>query len=95
MTTTEFQKAVLAQINGSKDHGWGQLDSLAVIKAVVKSATGKDIAGEDELQIKQVINPSQFRQALEERKVLNESAKGSKRVKMAFMEFNVEATVKK
>lgn len=95
MTTKAYQEAVLAQINGNKEHGWGQADSLAVIKAIVKDATGKELAGEAEAQVKSLINPSQFRQILEDQKVLNESPKGSKRVKAAFTQFNVEAVAKK
>lgn len=95
MTREAFQKSVLAQINGNKDHGWGALDSLAVIKAIVKAETGKDLAGDAEAQVKSMVNPSQYRQILEDQKVLNESPKGSKRVKAAFNVFDVEAVAKK
>ena len=98
MTKQKFQAAVLARIGGNKNHGWGGEDSLTVILAIVKDfysdakMAGKEIDGDAKEQIKSLVNPSAYRQVLEDQKVLNESVKGSKKVKRDFNQFEVAAT---
>lgn len=65
-----------ARINGDKNHGWGVDDSLACIIAVIVEETGaKEIAENADFvsAIRELINPSQFRQKLETAKVLNKT----------------------
>lgn len=92
MTKEMFQKTVLTQINGDKNHGWGVEDCLTVVKAIVNDKNGKSLDDVSWAQVKSMINPSQYRQILEDQKVLNLSPKGSKKVKQDFNVFNVEAT---
>jgi hypothetical protein len=98
MTTKETaQKAIAKAINGDKNHGWGIDDSLAVIIALLREETGemygdkdKDgvVIGADLLaSIKQVINPSQFRQRLESAKLLNEQPKRAAKVESLLADF--------
>jgi len=66
MTPKEtFQKTVVKQINGNRNHGWGQKDSEAVVAAIWESETGEPIDPEVMKLIADVINPSAFRQKLE------------------------------
>ncbi len=69
-----------AQIAGNRKAGWGQADSLAVIEGVVaedaslsKAASVQQFTLSDEalLIIGNVVNPSAFRQQLEDPKGLN------------------------
>lgn len=75
-----FNKAVASRINGDKNHGWGVDDSLFVIEALYIDNTGEEKL-DDELRkhLREVINPSQFRQKLESAKLLNETPKRAKR----------------
>lgn len=79
-----FQKAVKARINGNKDHGWGVEDSLRVIIALVADNAGvepEDLEADPEFieAIRQVINPSAFRQRLENANILNKGSKVERR----------------
>lgn len=70
MTPKEtFQKSVVKQINGNRNHGWGQKDSEAVIAAIWESETGEKIDANVMALIADVINPSAFRQKLEKAKL--------------------------
>ncbi len=69
-----------AQINGNRSHGWGAKDSMAVIEGIVAEDASLSKCGdvakftlsEEALRIiGAVINPSAFRQQLEDPKGLN------------------------
>lgn len=69
-----FLASVSARVAGDRNHGWGAEDSLAVIKALFGASKGTwtdEVGG----LVKTVINPSQFRQALEDSDVLNRGVK--------------------
>lgn len=70
-----FGQAVKTRINGDKNHGWGVDDSVEVIVAVICEECG--VAKEDVKDIipliREVVNPSQFRQKLEAKGLLNKS----------------------
>lgn len=72
-----WQSAVKAQINGDKQHGWGQQDSIAVIQAVLCNETGSSAEDLKPLMalIEPLVNPSAFRQKLESQGVLAKSEK--------------------
>ena len=71
MTTKEsFQRAVAKRINGDKNHGWGIEDSLAVVVDLLTDE-GCEPTAECQCAIREVINPSQFRQKLETKGALN------------------------
>lgn len=75
-----FQKAVKKRINGNKDHGWGVEDSLSVIIELVADNAGvepKDLEADPEFieAIRNVVNPSAFRQRLENAGILNKGSK--------------------
>jgi hypothetical protein len=74
----KFQEQIKTQINGDKNHGWGADDSVAVILAVVAEETGTDVSDLSGIipLIKAVVNPSQFRQSLESKSILNKAASG-------------------
>lgn len=86
ITAEVFQTSVKAQIS-NKDAGWGQKQSLAVVKDMVKQATGEECSESLALAIGQVINPSAFRQVLEKQGLLNVQEKKSKRLDKAFSNF--------
>jgi hypothetical protein len=69
----EFREAVLAQIGGDKNHGWGLEDSFSVIDSLC------DIEPEAAPFIREVINPSAFRQVLEKRELLNKAPESGRR----------------
>ena len=78
MTNKEAMSAAIkSQIKGDKNHGWGQDDSYVVLLAIIANETGADAKeldhGEFGHLIKNLINPSAFRQALEKAGVLNET----------------------
>ena len=79
MTAQEqFAASVKQRINGDKNHGWGVDDSTEVILAVIANETGttrNDLDGVANI-IKGLVNPSAFRQQLENNGILN---KGEKR----------------
>lgn len=71
MTRKEtFNNAVKNAINGDKKHGWGVEDSLAVIKALCVDEMGESPDDEFFAYVKEVVNPSQFRQKLETAEIL-------------------------
>jgi hypothetical protein len=79
----QFADAVKAQIGGNKDHGWGADDSMAVIDQLIAENVAEITAAKglpEELSgfIKGVINPSQCRQRLESKKILNKSTREQK-----------------
>lgn len=82
-------RAVKAQINGNKDHGWGQDDSLAVIKALWEDNCGKPMDEGYAKAVARFINPSACRQWLESDKValLNKSGTKKARTDGWFAEF--------
>lgn len=68
------------QINGDRKHGWGAKDSMAVIENIVAEDAGlskcgdvtKYVLSEEATRIiSTVVNPSAFRQQLEDPKGLN------------------------
>lgn len=65
-----FRDAVKARINGNKAHGWGADDSMHVISELFKNETGEPLDEAVAQFIRQVVNPSAFRQKLEDAKVL-------------------------
>ena len=71
------QAAIKARIAGNKNHGWGVEDSYAVVLAIVACETGAEPKDLDSPEfgalIKQLINPSQFRQKLETANVLEKT----------------------
>lgn len=74
MTRNEtFAKAIKDRINGNKNHGWGSDDSTEVIMAMIASEVGEKPDDEFASFVKAVVNPSQFRQALEKKGTLNKS----------------------
>lgn len=70
-----FAASVDAQINGNKEHGWGQDDSTAVIMDLVAEFSGEiaaknnDVLQQCQKAIERVVNPSACRQWLESDKV--------------------------
>ena len=70
-----FLDAVKTRIAGNKDHGWGVDDSMAVIKALWEDNTGEAMDSLYEEQVKRVINPSAFRQRLEDAGALNKATR--------------------
>jgi hypothetical protein len=88
-----FQTAVKHRINGDRKHGWGVDDSQAVIIALIADETGgdvKDIEANKEFcaALKEVINPSQFRQKLESAKILDKAPTREQRVDNLLADFN-------
>lgn len=70
------QKAGKQRINNDKNHGWGVDDSLSCIIELIVNETGaEEIRDNKELvsAIRELVNPSQFRQKLETAGVLNKS----------------------
>ena len=82
-----FQNTVKACLNGNKEHGWGIDDSMKVIEACITKAIGKEPSEELKMAIKEVVNPSQFRQKLETQGLLTKEAK-KKRTENLFSKFN-------
>ena len=83
-----FNQGVKDAINGNKDHGWGADDSSGVIEGLIACEMPDGHAPSPELMayIKLLVNPSQFRQRLESKKVLNESTnKGRRGVSLDFI----------
>lgn len=79
-----FQRAVKERINGNKDHGWGVEDSLSVIIALVADNAGvepKDLEADPEFisAIRKVVNPSAFRQTLENAEILSKAGKAKRK----------------
>ena len=76
MTKTKLQtamgQAITAAIGGDKKHGWGIDDSVEVIETLIAEDAPDGYAPSDELMslIREVVNPSQFRQKLEAEKML-------------------------
>ena len=66
-----MKESVIAQIGGNRLHGWGSADSTAVIMDLIAEfapdVTEKNIEVIQALEqgVKQVVNPSAFRQSLE------------------------------
>lgn len=62
-----FAECVRAAIGGDKAHGWGIADSAEVIETLIAEDAPEGYAPSDECMklIREVINPSQFRQKLE------------------------------
>jgi len=66
MTSKEAAKAAVeARVAGDKNHGWGADDSMAVIAAIWESEVGEAMPSEAAGRIREVVNPSAFRQKLE------------------------------
>lgn len=65
-----FQEAVKAAIGEDRNHGWGVDDSCEVIETLIAEEMGEGKVPSEELMrfIKMVVNPSAFRQKLEETK---------------------------
>ena len=71
-----MKSSINAQINGKRDHGWGQADSVAVIEDLLAEFAG-DFNNADNMEvhdavmagINQVVNPSACRQWLESKNV--------------------------
>jgi hypothetical protein len=72
--------AIKNRLNGDKDHGWGQDDSLFVLEVLWLSENGDAMPDTIREQCARFINPSACRQYLEGLKLLNKSEgkKGSK-----------------
>lgn len=69
-------EAVKSQLNGDKDHGWGQTDSMNAIEQLIMDCheeIGKEKCAPLELLafINDLVNPSAFRQKLENKGLLN------------------------
>lgn len=67
-----FRQAVKGRIDGDMKHGWGVEDSLAVICDVAEqwAEVGADRINDDVFEafqaaVREVVNPSQFRQKIE------------------------------
>ena len=66
-----MKASVLAQIDGNRQHGWGSADSTAVIMDLIAefapevAASNVEVISAIEIGVKQVVNPSAFRQSLE------------------------------
>lgn len=100
MTAKEIcQKTIAARINGDKKHGWGVNDSLAVIVALISNETGEAYGEKDKdgnvfgaeliAKIKEVVNPSQFRQKLESANLLDKSPDKAAKVESMLADFKV------
>ena len=76
-----FQKAVKERIGNDKDHGWGQADSMHVIETLIVAECGVEKEDIVELldAINHVVNPSAFRQKLENAGILNKGSKVEKK----------------
>lgn len=86
-----FQASVAKRINKDKDHGWGVEDSLAVVIDLLIDETGSEEIRENKelvAAVKEVINPSQFRQKLESAKILNKSKTKDEKVESLLSDFN-------
>lgn len=68
--------AVKTRINGNKDHGWGQDDSLFVMEVLWLSETGDAMPDTIRERYARFINPSAARQYLEGLGLLNKSTGG-------------------
>lgn len=92
MTKEAFEKAVIARINGDREHGWGVDDSMAVIGAVFEDETGEKMDAETVGKwIRLVVNPSAFRQTIEGedgKGLLNKHESRKQRKEALFAEFN-------
>lgn len=77
--------AIKSRLNGDKNHGWGVDDSTAVIIEIIANENGAKSEDYDKENfcdlIKSLVNPSQFRQALEKAGKLSETKE--KRTKSA------------
>jgi len=77
-----FQKTVVAELAKSNGTKWGVDESVAVILALIVDNTGEPAVAEDKefvAAIKEVVNPSQFAQKLENAD--NPEVKGAKMLK--------------
>ena len=88
-----FQRAVKAIVNGDKNHGWGNDDSVKVLIALIADNAGcdeKDIADDAEFvgALKEVVNPSQFRQKLETAGILAKGATRKEKVNNLLADFD-------
>ena len=77
-------------INGNKDHGWGQADSLVVIEEIVcadvenhieakKDPTKYVFTDEAKSLVNDFVNPSAARQKLESAGLLNKNTKSERK----------------
>jgi hypothetical protein len=99
-TVELVQTAVRGIVNGDKNHGWKQGDSLAAIEDVVANDVAtffeqpnadmtKYVLSDDAVAaINAFINPSAFRQVLETAKIINESADKKTKRPSLFEGFN-------
>lgn len=65
MTALQVAKAIVGE---DVKHGWGVDDSLKGILVIAANALGKtasDFKKEDVVEIRKLVNPSQFRQSIE------------------------------
>jgi hypothetical protein len=93
------RESIKAQINGNRQHGWGQNDSLAVISDILAEHGGsfaKDAPMPESAEIREavigclgkLVNPSACRQWLESGEVnLLDKVEGGKRQAKEFAEF--------
>lgn len=88
----QFADVVKSAIGGDKNHGWGVEDSFEVIDVLIAEnadeiAKAKGLPEEVGVFIKQVINPSQFRQKLETKKILNKNVSKNEKIDDIFSAF--------
>jgi hypothetical protein len=89
-----LNRAIKARISSDKEHGWGIEDSLEVILALIADDSGADVKDIKEANasfvacIREVINPSQFRQKLGTANILNKAEKRKEKSKDLLAEYD-------
>lgn len=90
-----MKSSIDSQIDGNRQHGWGQKDSMAVIGDMLAEFSGEIAAKNNEVHqavlagINQLVNPSACRQWLESEKVdkLDKSEGRAAKATKLFAEF--------